>query len=232
MRASSVVNCQSTFASRRLRLTCHAATSSASRCLESILRFRHCHTITPISTSATFSRLPCFGVYTKSNRSRNALASTASRVSYSAPGRWVFRLSITSVILRVLLGNALEKPGPVGPGAALGHFGDAPSCQGLGGHEHVAHLQAAVFVILARHLSGPCRQGLARLADQLPGRLVHADHWIVRVMGAAVHIQNLLHGGHEVGAPGWRNHPSDAPPGLDSVFFRTRRTVSWDTLSI
>ena len=47
----------------------------------SILRSRHCLMRTLSSISAMLSQLPCFGVYTNSKRSHNALATSGSNVS-------------------------------------------------------------------------------------------------------------------------------------------------------
>ena len=62
MRASSVLNRQSTEALSRLRCVCQAVVSRQSRSRSGIRRERHCRDMTPISISARFSQLPCFGV--------------------------------------------------------------------------------------------------------------------------------------------------------------------------
>ena len=62
MRASSVVNCQSTLARTRSRDACQAATSVRRTLIESIRRPRHWRITTLSSISATFSQLPCLGV--------------------------------------------------------------------------------------------------------------------------------------------------------------------------
>ena len=62
LRAFSVINDQSTFVSIRLCCACHAATCSIVVCIESILRFKHWHSITLVSTSTTLNQLPYFGV--------------------------------------------------------------------------------------------------------------------------------------------------------------------------
>jgi hypothetical protein len=46
------------------------------------------------------------------------------------------------------------------------------------------------------------------------------------VIGAAIDIQNLFHGRHELGIGLRRNHPANLPPGLEFVFLSVLRTVS------
>ena len=62
--------------------------------------------------------------------------------------------------------------------------------------------------------------------------LVHAHHWKGRIVGTPIDIQHALHRRREVRVALWGNHPADAPPRLEDVFFRTRRTVSCETLSM
>ena len=102
IRASRVVNRQLTLAFLLFRDPCHAWTSLRTTLMSSILLFRHCPPSTLNSISATFSQLPCFGVYTKSKRSYSALALSGANASYSDPGTWVLRLSMTSVIFSAL----------------------------------------------------------------------------------------------------------------------------------
>lgn len=73
--------------------------------------------------------------------------------------------------------------------------------------------------------------GLTRLADQLPRRLVHAHHRVRLVVGPAVDVEHPLHGRHELPAGLGRYHPADLAPRLEFVFLSVRRTVSDDRLS-
>jgi len=66
------------------------------------------------------------------------------------------------------------------------------------------------------------------LADELARRLVHADYWESAVIRAHVDVEHLFHAGDELGVALRRNHPSYFLPRLELVFFRTRRTVSWE----
>jgi len=98
IRASLVVNCQLTLAFLVFLAFCQASTSFFTSEMLLIHRFKHCPLKTFNSISAMFNQLPCFGVYTNSNRFQRALAFSGGNVSYRAPGPWVFRLSITNVM--------------------------------------------------------------------------------------------------------------------------------------
>ena len=60
--ASAVVKRQSTRTDSRFRRACHAATSRRIAARSGMRRSRHWPTMAPISISAMFSQLPCFGV--------------------------------------------------------------------------------------------------------------------------------------------------------------------------
>ena len=92
------MNCQSTFVFLLFLNFCHAITSFLTTAMSSILLFKHWLVSTFNSISAIFNQLPCFGVYTNSNRSHIAFALFGWNVSYNDPGTCVFRLSITNVI--------------------------------------------------------------------------------------------------------------------------------------
>ncbi len=63
--------------------------------------------------------------------------------------------------------------------------------------------------------------------QQLGGGLIEADHRPLGVVGFGIQVQDILHVSHKADA-----HRGDAPlfplPRLEDVFFRYRRTVSWD----
>ena len=126
-----------------------------------------------------------------------------------------------------LLCNVADKVCEVTLGAPLGHLGHARSGQGFGRHGPIAGVHAPVLVIQFARLTWAHRQRWPRLANQLARGLVHAYHRAFSLVRAPVNIQNLLHRSHElVGIAFRRNHPFEASPGLDFVFFRTLRTVS------
>ena len=96
----------------------------------------------------------------------------------------------------------------------------------------LGHPAAPVLVIVALGLSGARRDRHARFADQLTRRLVHAHHRIRRVVRPPIDLDHPFHRRHEVPVALRGNHPPDALPRFEFVFFRTRRTVSCDTLSM
>ena len=132
----------------------------------------------------------------------------------------------------VAYGDVAQELCPVDLGLALGHLGHALAGEGFCGHEDVACPAACVLVVVSRRLSGTPGDRHPRLADQLPGRLVHADDGEGRIVGTSIDIENLLHGGGEVGVALRRNHPPDPLPWLECVFLRICRTVSCDTASM
>ena len=210
------------------------ATSVRSTSMESMRRFRHWPIMTLSSTSATFSQLPCLGVYTNSKRSRSALAWAGGKASWSAPGRWVLRSSMTSVILPTSAWRAAMSARKCAQSILVLRSVTLVMRSPASGSVAMKTLQrpaALVLVVVARRLSGTCRERRARLADQLPGRLVHAHHRQGRIVRTPVDVEDPLHRRREVRVALRGNHPADPPPRLDFVF-RTRRTVSCDTLSM
>src|SRR5579859_7349765 len=92
-------------------------------------------------------------------------------------------------------------------------------------HEEVAGPLARVLIVVLRHRARPGREGLAHLAHQLIGALVKADIRTAGIIGFLIHIQDIFHAGHKLGAD-----TGDAPlllqPRLDLLFAKRRRTVS------
>jgi hypothetical protein len=78
MRASAVVNCQSTPTCRRFRSWPQAWASAPTVDGSGIRRSRHCRVSTLNSDSATFNQLPCLGVCTSSSFLANRKASAGS----------------------------------------------------------------------------------------------------------------------------------------------------------
>ncbi len=97
--------------------------------------------------------------------------------------------------------------------------------QRLGHHGDRGHPFPGVLIVL---VLDPFAVGkaLADLADQLLGRLIKVDHRVGRVVGTLVDVQNGLHAAHKLGA-GLRDHPRLDLPGLELVFFKMPRTLSW-----
>ena len=69
------------------------------------------------------------------------------------------------------------------------------------------------------------------LVYQLARRFIHANHRKLAVVRPSVDIQYHFHMRYERGVFCWRDDPAVLFPRLEFVFFNTRRTVSYDTLS-
>jgi hypothetical protein len=100
-----------------------------------------------------------------------------------------------------------------------------PSCPGLEKQKHVAGAVPHVFVIHPLGAARFHRQGLPTIRQQLIRPFVHTDHWPLGIIGFGVQVEHIFHPPEEL-----RGDLSDAPllllPGLEIVFFNTRRTVS------
>src|SRR5258708_24423044 len=136
-----------------------------------------------------------------------------------------FRLGIAYV------DQILDGVRPIDPGALVGHLDPPLTAQGLVEDEQIGHAVAAVFGIEARGLPRLNRERQPRLADQLFADLVHAHQRMLGILRAGVHLQHILHVPDEVPVRfGW-NAPLFFQPRLEFVFFKVRRTVSYETVS-
>ena len=112
-------------------------------------------------------------------------------------------------------------------GALFRYFCVPPACQGFAGQEQVPGALPPVLVVLTPGVSGRRWDGPPDVGQQLSGCLVEADQRPFGIVGFGIQIQDILRVSHEVGA-----HLGNAPlfllPRLEDVFFRCRRTVSWD----
>jgi hypothetical protein len=103
--------------------------------------------------------------------------------------------------------------------------------QWLKKHEKIGDTLALVLIIDPYRLSRGHGQWLTRIIQQLFVRLVHTNQWLIRVIGASIDIQHILHVTDKFGAGfGW-DAPLHLQPRLKLIFFSVWRTVSWDTLS-
>src|ERR671937_457188 len=93
MRASAVVNRHFTSTPRSFRSSSQATTSRRNSSISPMRRSRHCRVSTLNSISATFSQLPCLGVWWISSRSAIRRACSGGNTSYNDASLWVFRLS-------------------------------------------------------------------------------------------------------------------------------------------
>src|SRR6266566_3249332 len=151
MRASSVVNRQSTPRPEALRAACHAATSRSSVAWSASRRSRHCSASTLSSISAMFSQLPCLGVYCSSSLSASRLASAGGKASYSDAGVWVLQVVLDQHdrlgVGVVHVDQVLDAGRPVDPGAPVADQHVPPTGQRLADQEQVADPVALVLVV-------------------------------------------------------------------------------------
>src|SRR5439155_6797425 len=120
---------------------------------------------------------------------------------------------------------------PVHRGATLGRVHPAHPGQRLAEQEQVGRPAPLVLVV---HPPGPPRRrrlGRPGIREQLLGQLVHAHLGEARVVRPGVDLQHVLHPPHERPARLRRDHPLLPLPGLELVFFSTRRTVWYETAS-
>jgi hypothetical protein len=111
------------------------------------------------------------------------------------------------------------------------HFYMPPTSQGFQKHEQVAGSFSPVFVVISNWFSLLKRQWFSSFADQLIRNFVKTDHWIVRLVGFGIQIQNIFHPPDKFSPDDRRNAPFLPHPGLEIVFFSTRRTASYERLS-
>src|SRR6266511_2429107 len=120
---------------------------------------------------------------------------------------------------------------PIDARAVVGNLDPAPPGQRLEEHEQVADALALVLEVIALDLTGARWQRPACLTDQLLRGLIHADQRPLRVVGPRVDVQHILQVVDKLGIRRGRNAPLLLPPGLQFVFFKVRRTVSYERLS-
>ena len=115
--------------------------------------------------------------------------------------------------------------GKVHLGTLLGHMYVPLAALRFNKEKEIARAVACIFVIKALRLPWLCRQGLLGLLDQLLARLINVDFGTLGILRLRVDVQHVFHRGDKLGA-----HCRDAPlllePGLEVLFFNTRRTLS------
>ncbi len=124
----------------------------------------------------------------------------------------------------VLPGDILDKNGEVVSCLALHHPPDPPSGEGLHGQKDVRRPFPEVFRVVAHH-AVRSRVGRPAFPDELLGHLVHAEKGAAFVVGPAIEVEDILHGGHEGPALRRGDDPLLLQPRLDFVFFSMRDTV-------
>src|SRR5882724_237161 len=98
--------------------------------------------------------------------------------------------------------------------------------QRLEDHEQIGRAFPLVFVIDPRQLPWGGGNRHARFRHQWLARLLQTHDWPLRVVGAWVDFQHVLHGTNKLGVGFRRNHPLLLLPWLEIVFFSVVRTHS------
>jgi hypothetical protein len=117
---------------------------------------------------------------------------------------------------------------PVGLGPLVGHRDVPPTGQRLGEGEDVGCAVPHIFVVEALRASRLGGQWRLRFDGQLLAQLVHADQREPGIVGTLIGFQHVFHVEHKLGVVLWRNAPHALLPGLQLVFLRHWRTVSWE----
>src|SRR5574341_1111898 len=113
-------------------------------------------------------------------------------------------------------------------GTMLGDFDMPPVGQRLEEQEQVARPVALIFIVHAPHLTGLGRK--LGVLNQLLAAFIQAYLRALGVVGLVIHIQNVLHRRHKLGA-GAGQTPHLLLPGLHLIFLSVWRTASCEMLS-
>jgi len=132
-----------------------------------------------------------------------------------------------------------DEPDGVGPGILFAHESFHETCKvslfsppchfrtplapfGLHGHENVPRSVTRIIVILSGYSAA---EGVFDMPEQLLAFFVKTDHRFFGVVRLSIQVKKIMHPFRIL-----RCHLPDAPhffqPGLNSVFFNIRRTVS------
>ncbi len=125
----------------------------------------------------------------------------------------------------------LDEPGPVTAAAAVGHLHMTPASQRLKGHEQIRRSIAHILAVITHRHPRLRWQWRSNFTDQLLAGLIHADHWTLRILRPVIHLKHVFHRRHKPTIRLRRDAPHLFQPGLELVFFRTRRTVSCESLA-
>src|SRR3990172_522160 len=108
----------------------------------------------------------------------------------------------------------------------LGYYQFTPATLGFAEPENGASAVTFVLAVIARRSARLHGYGNTDFFDQLLGRLVHAHHRAAPVIRGFVYIEYVFHVRDKLRAY-LRDTPLLLLPGLEVVFFRIWRTVSW-----
>jgi hypothetical protein len=115
-------------------------------------------------------------------------------------------------------------------GAPCRDLAMAPAGQRLEEQEHMTAPFAPILIVIAYRPPWRQRQRLARLADQLVGRFIDADHRLEGIIGLGIPLQEVFQAPNKVGIERGQT-PLLPLPGLQLVVLSVRRPVSSEIAS-
>lgn len=132
----------------------------------------------------------------------------------------------------VSISNLFQKTRPILFGFSLSDSHHALSGQRFTSKKNITHTATSVFISVPGQSPRQCRDRELCLRDQLLWGFVHADNRMKRIKRALVYVQHHFHIRHKAAVLLRWDYPSFLPPRLEFVFFKMRRTASWEMLSI
>jgi hypothetical protein len=88
-----------------------------------------------------------------------------------------------------------------------------------------------IFIIISFRLAGLSWQRGSRFSNQLRGLFVHTNHGHPRIIGQTRHVPTILQVSDKCRIMLRRNAPTFPQMGVQLRFFKTCRTVSWESVS-
>src|SRR3954464_1774881 len=116
-------------------------------------------------------------------------------------------------------------------GSSLCYCNVTPTRLRLTDHKQIPHPVALVLIVIASHSASFALKSSACLGNQLFAGLIKVYFRALFIIGFGIQVQNIFHASYKFGVD-----LPDAPllfqPRLESVFFSTRRTVSYEQESV
>ena len=128
-----------------------------------------------------------------------------------------------------LVKHLLDLLRPILPGAALSYRNMTSASQWLHFHENLCHPIPDILIVYPFWLARLAGDRFSNFADQLFTGLVHAHHWISRIIWKMADLQYILHCRYECCVSFWRNFPVVTEVRLKFIFFKILCTVMCET---
>lgn len=129
--------------------------------------------------------------------------------------------------LRVAIDDIGREAGEIVPPFGSDYLCHSFASEGLYALEHVCRPVSDLLGVVVCNSLGISEKH-TRLLDELLGRLIDADHRILRIVGSLIDIKHLLHRCHEGTALSGKDHPFPFRSMACSHFFKTLPTVAWE----